>query len=221
MAFNQNNFIEDIPMKKVSICLGVVALLSFFVYGCTTTKPEITKLTGLWKYDQYSGGSIDKLLVVGKPRIEANRAPFENYITKELGKKNIVVIPSYTLIPVMDDLSYDSIKKAAVESGVKAVLFTKFVGIDEKEVVLKQSLNYEYTMTPYGMRMAPYMAGPKVTNFTKVRLETGLFEVTSESLIWAAESAIMDPDTADEAIKDFSAAIIQQLMKDGFIQPKK
>jgi hypothetical protein len=42
--------------------------------------------------------------------------------------------------------------------------------------------------------------------------------VESEKLIWAATSAIMNPDSADEAIKDFSKAIIQQLMKDGYIR---
>jgi|WetSurMetagenome_2_1015567.scaffolds.fasta_scaffold57086_3 hypothetical protein len=206
--------------KKISAIIGSLVFVSLLIAGCATT-PEITKLTGLWKYDQYSGGYVDKVLVVGKPRIEANRAPFENYIAKELAKRDIVVIPSHTMIPDMNELSYDSVKKAAIESGVKAVLFTKFVGIDEKDVVFKQSLNYEYTMTPYGMQMRPYMNGPRVETFTKVRLETGLFEVASESLIWAAESAIMDPDSADEAIKDFSAAIIQQLTKDGFVQPSK
>jgi hypothetical protein len=206
--------------KKICTIVGSLALVFLLMTGCVK-KPEITKLTGLWKSDQYSGGVIDKMMVVGKPRIEANRVPFENYITKELNKREISVVPSYTVIPAMNDLNFDSVKKAAVDTGVKAVLFTKVVGIDEKEVVFKQSLNYEYTMTPYGMQMAPYMNGPRVETFTKVRLETGLFEVASESLVWAATSAIMDPGSVDEAIKDFSAAIIEQLTKDGYVRPSQ
>jgi hypothetical protein len=206
-------------MKKLSICFGVVAILSLFIYGCATTTPEITKLTGIWKYDQYAGGYLDSLMIVGKPRVEVNRALFEDYIAKQLSKREIKVITSHTVISDMKDLNYDSVKKAAVDSGAKAVLVTKVVGIDEKEVLFKQSLNYEYTMTPYGMQMAPYMSGPRVETFTKVRLESGLFEVASETLVWAATSAIMDPDSADEAIKDLSAAIIQQLTKDGYVRP--
>jgi hypothetical protein len=206
-------------MKKLTICLAVVATLSLWMFGCATTTPEITKLTGIWKYDQYAGGYLDSLLVVGKPRIEANRVLFEDYIAKQLTKREIRVSASHTFISDMKDLNYDSVVKAARDAGVKAVLVTKVVGVDEKDVLFKQSLNYEYTMTPYGMHMAPYMAGPRVETFTKVRLETGLFEVASESLIWAATSAIMDPDSADEAIRDFSASIIQQLVKDGYIRP--
>jgi hypothetical protein len=206
-------------MKKLAISLGVAALLSLFIFGCATTTPEITKLTGIWKYDQYAGGYLDSLLVVGKPRIEANRVLFEDHIVKQLSKREIKATPSHAVISDMKDLNYDSVKKAAKDTGVKAVLVTKVVGVDEKDVLFKQSLNYEYTMTPYGMQMAPYMSGPRVETFTKVRLETGLFEVASESLIWAATSAIMDPDSVDEAIKDFSAAILQQLTKDGYIRP--
>jgi hypothetical protein len=192
-----------------------------YICGCATTKPEITKLTGIWKYDQYAGGYIDSLLVVGKPRIEVNRVLFEDHIAKQLSKREINVTSSHTVIPDMNALSFDSVKKAAVDTGVTAVLVTKVVGIDEKEVLFKQSLNYEYTMTPYGMHMAPYMAGLRMEKFTKVRLETGLFEVASESLIWAATSAIMDPDSVDEAIRDFSVSIIQQLTKDGYVRPSE
>jgi hypothetical protein len=207
--------------KKAYVLLSVLFFTYLFISGCATTTPEITKLTGIWKYDQYTGGFLDSLLVVGKPRIEANRALFENHIAKQLSKREIKVTASHTVIADMKDLNYDSVVKAAKDTGVKAVLVTKVVGIDEKEVLFKQSLNYEYTMTPYGMHMAPYMAGPRVETFTKVRLETGLFEVASETLVWAATSAIMDPDSVDEAIRDFSASIIEQLTKDGYVRPSE
>jgi hypothetical protein len=205
--------------KKVYVSLSVLFFTYLCISGCATTTPEITKLTGIWKYDQYTGGYFDSMLVVGKPRIEVNRVLFEDHIAKQLTKREIKVTASHTVISDMKDLNYDSVVKAAKDSGVKAVLVTKVVGVDEKDVLFKQSLNYEYTMTPYGMQMRPYMAGPQLEKFTKVRLETGLFEVASESLIWAATSAIMDPDSADEAVKDFSAAILQQLTKDGYIRP--
>jgi len=201
---------------KLFMSVGMIVFIGLTLYGCAAT-PKITKLTGVWKYDQYSGGYLDKLMVVGKPRADAARIQYENYIAKALSKRKVEVIPSYTVIPDMKDLNYDSVKKAANEAGMKTVMVTKVAGVDEKEVLISQTQKMDTVYTPRGVYMRPYLAGPKVVNFTKVRLETRLFDVKSEKLIWAATSAIMDPDTADEAIKDFTAAIMQQLETDGYI----
>ena len=198
-----------------AICLSFICLI---IFGCATS-PEITKIKGAWKYDQYSGGYIDQVLIVGKPRVEAVRVPFEDHLVKVFKKKKIDAIPSYTVLPEMKNLTRENIKQAADAAGVKTVLATQVVGVDEKEVLIRQSQQMEYIYTPNGMYMRPYLDGPKVVNFKKVRIESGLFELENEKLIWAAESAIMNPDTADEAIKDFSKAIIQQLVKDGYIRP--
>jgi len=201
---------------KISLCF--ICLICLIFCGCATS-PEITKIKGAWKYDKYSGGYIDQVLIVGKPRISDNRIQFEDYLAKMLAKKKIETIPSHTVIPDMNDLTRENVKRAADAAGVKTVLATIVVGVDDKEVLVRQSQQMEYVYTPNGMYMRPYLDGPKVVNFKKVRLESGLFELESEKLIWAAESAIMNPESADEAIKDFSKAIIQQLIKDGYIRP--
>ena len=206
-------------MKKSlrEICFYFIFFICLIIYGCATG-PEITKLTDVRSFQKYSGGYLDKIMIVGKPRIDANRIQYENYITKAFEKRKIDTIPSYIVIPEMKDLNRENIKQAAKVAGVKTVLVSKVVGIDEENVIFQQTPSYHYTTTPRGTYMSAYtFSGPRVEKFTKVRLETGLFEVESEKLIWGATSAIMNPDSADEAIKDFSKAIIQQLMKDGYI----
>ena len=117
----------------------------------------------------------------------------------------------------MKDLNVENIARATDKAGIKAVLATKVVGVDEKNVNIPQSIAYDEIITPYGVVMRPYIEGPRVEKFIKVRLETGLFDMDRGKLIWVATSAIMNPGSADEAIKDFSKAIIQQLIKDGYI----
>ena len=186
------------------------------MYGCATT-PEITKLNGVWKYDKFSGGYLDQVMVVGKPRKDDVRIEFEDYIAKALKKRNIDAIPSYTVIPEVKDLNVENIARTTDKAGIKAVLATKVVGVDEKNVNIPQSIAYDEIITPYGVAMRPYIEGPRVEKFIKVRLETGLFDMDLGKLIWVATSTIMNPDSADEAIKDFSKVIIQQLIKDGYI----
>jgi hypothetical protein len=203
-------------MKK-SLTVICFNFIFFIIYGCATS-PEITQLTDVRSFEKYSGGYLDKVMIVGKPRSDANRIQYEDYITKALEKRNIDTIPSYTVIPVMEDLNRENIKQAAIVAGVKTVLVSKVVGVDEKNVIFQQTVKQDMVQRGSGMYMRTYVMPAHVEKFTKVRLETGLFEVESEKLIWGATSAIMNPDSADEAIKDFSKAIIQQLIKDGYIR---
>lgn len=198
------------------ICLHCVFFVCLVIVGCTTT-PEITNLTGVWIYGTYTGGYLDKILVVGNPRSDANRIHYENYVTTALEKRNIVAIPSHTLIPEMKDLTNEKIREAAAVAGVKAVLASKVVGIDEENVIFRQTIKQDMVTRGSGMYMRTYIEPGRVEKSTKVRLETGLFEVESERLLWGATSAIMNPESADEAVKDFSTVIIQQLVKDGYI----
>jgi hypothetical protein len=203
-------------MKKslFAVCFIFICLL---IHGCATT-PEITKLTDVWNYEKRPVEYLDKTLIVGKPRSETNRIQYEDYIAKALKKSKVDTISSYTVIPVMEDLNRESIKRAANFAGVKTVLVSKVVGIDEENVIFKQTIKQDMVTRGSVMYMRTFVEPGRVEKFTKVRLETGLFEVESEKLIWAANSTIMNPGSADEAIKDFSMAIIQQLMKDGYIR---
>lgn len=205
-------------MKRIStgIRYGFVFFISLMVFGCSMD-PEITKVKNVWKYDQYSGGYLDQVLIVGKPRRPEARIQYEDHIGDILQKRKIDIIKSYTVIPEMNDLNRDTVKGAADSGSIKTVLVTKVIGVDEKEVLLPQTQQMEYVYTPHGTFMRPYLDGPQLVHFTKVRLETALFEVKSEKLLWSATSAIMNPENADEAIEDFTKAIVQRLEQDAFI----
>jgi len=202
-------------MKKPQSLIWSI-FLCLITYGCASG-PEITKLMHVWKYDKYSGMYLEKVMIVGKPKSDANRIRYEDHMAGELAKRKVEAISSHRVIPEMKDLNRENIKQAAVVSGEKTVLVSRVVGIDEKNVLFKQSANQQIVATPHGMYMRTFVEPGHVEKFTKVRLETGLFDVESEELFWAASSAIINPETADEAIEDFSKALIEQLVKDGFI----
>jgi hypothetical protein len=208
-------------MKK-SLFVTSAVFMSLFLTGCAamTPNPEITELNSVWSDGKYPVTPLKKIMLVGKPKVEANRQKFETSYAKALERRKIDVIPSYTIIPVMQDLSRESIRKAAQEAGVKKVLVSKVVSIDEKEVIFNQTQENHLTVTPRGTYMTTYtFAEPRKEKLIKVRIETGLFDVDSESLVWAATSDTLNPESVDEAIKDFSRAIIKQLVKDGYISP--
>jgi hypothetical protein len=205
-------------MKKNLFVFAVMLVFACIALSGCAASPKITKLTRVWKYDMYTGGYPDQVMVVGKTKKAASRAALEDHMAGLLSKYKITAIPSYTVIPNINLLERERVKQAAIDKGVNAVLATKVVSVDEEEVIFN-SQSYERVHTPMGMYMRPTMpSAPQVERITKVRVETGLFELKTEELIWAATSSVMDPDTVDEAIKDYSAAIIQQLVNDGYLK---
>lgn len=205
--------------KNQFIVVSMLIIILMMITGCSR-EAKITKLTNVEKFEFYSKGRLDKVLVVGKPIIEKNRKDFEKYFSRKLKRRATDAIPSYEVISNIKDLNRDSIKKAAVTMEAGAVLVTRVVGLDDKSIVIPQRNQVETFVTPRGTftTMTPFVEGPYIKNYTNVRLETALFETKTEKLIWTASSVIIAPDSVDEAIEDFSKAIIKQLQIDGFVR---
>ena len=51
-------------------------------------------------------------------------------------------------------------------------------------------------------------------------LETRLYNIKNESLVWAADSKLVNPETTGEAIGQVVESVIQELEKNGLL-PKK
>ncbi len=211
--------LRAITMKQnfAVICLAVSVLL--IITGCSR-EAKITKLNDIEKFEFYSKGRLDKVLVVGKPRIETSRKDFEDYFSRALEKRATDAVPSYKIIPDIQGLNRESIKEAAVKVQAGAVLATRVVGVDNKTVVMPQRASVDIYTTGRGgtVMMGPFIEGPYEKDVTVVRLETALFETQTEKMLWKATSKILNPDTVKEAIRDFSMAIIKQLQIDGYVR---
>jgi hypothetical protein len=205
--------------NNLFIIIKILICCVFMLNGCSS-EAKITKLTNVEKFEYYSKLRLDKVLVVGIPRIEKNRKDFENHFSRKLKRRGTSAIPSYEVIPNMKDLNKDSIKNAAIKMEAGAVLTTSVVGVDDKSVVVPGQRQLETVATPRGVFTfaGPHISGPYVKEYINVRLKTGLFETQSEKLLWNASSKIIAPGTEMEAIKDFSKAILNQLQLDGYVR---
>jgi len=207
-------------MRKQTIKIISMAIIgSLLLAGCSQ-EAKITKLKKVEKFEFYSKGRLDNVLVVGKPRIEENREDFEDHFSRVLSRRGTDTIPSYEMIPDMQNLNRENVKNAAVKAQAGAVLVTRVVGVDNTNVTMPGRTTTDTYIGPRGgtIMMGPYVQGPYVKNVTMVRVEIGLFETKTEKLIWHASSKIMNPDSVNEAIKDFSKAIIWQLREDGYVR---
>jgi hypothetical protein len=73
----------------------------------------------------------------------------------------------------------------------------------------------------YGTGFAMSYSTPreaKVSESTVVYIETRVYSLEQNKLVWAAQSRSTDPDTLTELIEELSAAIASELQKEGLIQ---
>lgn len=200
--------------------LNLLIFAALVVNGCAINKNNI-QFAGSWKYASYSGGYLDRIIVIGKPEQEVNRISYENFIAFELDKQNIMVIPGYTIIPELADITNGNVKQAAVETGVKAILVVKVISVDDKSVIFRQKISSDHsTAADNHVTMGLYLKSATIEKQTNLRLEAGLFDTDSERLLWAATSTSINPDI-DTAIKNFSIEIVHGLVKDGFLKQVK
>jgi hypothetical protein len=204
--------------KRIVYFVFCVLIMLAMGLGCAS-EPKFTKLTGVWKFEQGYTIRPGKILVVGKLLNDSNRIPFEDFLTKELKIKNIDAYASYKPLPLEEDIVKEKVKTAARVMGVKSVLVTRVVSVDQKDVTVKDKVSYDlYATTMHGaVMMGPYLEEPYEKTITIGQIETGLFDVESEKLIWSAKSRVLDPESIDAAIKDYSLAILNQLSVDKLI----
>ena len=98
-----------------------------------------------------------------------------------------------------EELDLESIKKHARNQDVESVIITRLIGIEkESEYVFED--NYVYW-----------------AEYEIVNLETKLYDVRSDRLIWSAASESFDPQTVEEVVRSLSTQIVESLSENGLI----
>ena len=176
-----------------------------------TTACATTKLTSVWKDSAYTGGVLEKVMVVGLSDNLRNRKMFEEVFAKEFKDNGIEAIPSFSAILLAKDLNRDTIKDEAEKRGIDAILVTHLSDIKEKEVQY-EPLDYEIYFYKYYRKVKQYDSAPQsYTRVEDVRMKSNLYETKTEKLIWSASSETVDPESVNEVISSLCKAVLESL----------
>lgn len=205
-------------MKTSSI---VAALsLSLFAAGCGTT----TTIPLAWTDPAYTGGALDRILVIGVGENDGTRRVFEDHFAELLTQRGNQATASYTVLPNTARLSEGAIREVLEGGGYDGALVTRLIGSDEQTTYVPPR-TYTVPRRYYGGYYGYYnMAWDVVhepgyykTN-TVVRLETNLYDVASKTLVWSGQSDTMNPRSDADTIRSATAAVAKRLAGDGLIR---
>ena len=207
-------------IHRISCLIAIFASFSI-LSSCTNTK-----VTSVWMDSEKAGTSFSDILIIGISEEDHNRRLFEEQFANQLRTVGVNSEVSYTLLPQGTDINRETVDAAIKGKTIDAVLVTHLVAVEE-ETVYRQNMDYR---PAYGYYDGLYSYYPHVHSYVHqsgyytthevVKLETNLYEVATDDLVWSAQSQSFAPESAKEVIDDLANLVIKDLQEKGLIKIK-
>jgi hypothetical protein len=210
---------------KVALLLGVMLLSA-----CANTK-----ISQSW-VEPDNKKSYNDLLIIGLGESEQNRRAYESYFVEALSSSGVEAIASYKIIKSDLKIERDTILKAIEGLDIDGVIITHLLAVDEETIYRPTSTygagyyggygggygaGYYGGMYSYYPHVNSYVNSPGYyTTHETYTLETNLYDVESEELIWTAQSRTFSPESVDEVIVDLTKLLIKDLSDKNLIKKK-
>jgi len=205
-------------MRK-TLLRALILLAAASLTACATTT-----FTSSWKApDAQPMGKLtgQKVVAVVMARNTAARRAAEDSLAAVLSANGAQGVPSYTLMT--DDAAGNEAKaKAAIEgSGAVAVVVMRPVAKD-KEISSTASMYMGPRYGPYwggyyGYGWGGAWGGTTVRTDTIVTVETLVYSLKQNKLVWAGESRTTNPSNVDAFVKELAAGAAKQMQKLGLL----
>ena len=202
-------------MKTKVIAYGCLAIFASFVFtSCATTT-----LTAVWRGESYAG-PVKKMAVIGGSKKPVIRNLFEDECVRELRARGTDAVASYTVLSIDQLAEKETVQSKIRELGADAVLMTRLVDMKSVQTYMPGQVyvmpNYYYGWSGYHGNV---FATPGYTFQDEYAfLETNVYDVKTEQLIWSARSETWMSDGDQEMIKSFIGVIISRLSADKIIR---
>jgi len=209
-------------MSRVWVAALVVACIPAVPAGAST------KFRTAWKAPEATMTleAGDKVLALVMTAHEESRNGAEALLAQELGKRGVEAIPAYSVIPkgVVEDK--DKARPYIEKTGAVYAIVMRVAGTDKEIRGTGPSVtSIPLYMPYYGAFYGGYYTfgwsntyRPGVMEIEeKVRIETLIYDLRTDELIWAGTSDTANPETAQEFIKDVVKEAGKEMRKQGFV----
>lgn len=207
----------------VKIRFVVAAALAFA--ACASTSFNSTwKAPGAQPLN-FAGQKIAALVISSN---EASRLGAEGALARELTARGVQGIPAYNLIPPNESRDKEKAKALFTAAGIAGVVAMRVVG-KEQEITSSPSMGY-WGAPYYGSFWggggyygygwgAVYDPGYLRTD-TIVSVETLVYDMKADKLVWAGRSQTTNPQKVDAFVKELVAGAANEMKKQGLIRSK-
>ncbi|MGC2047867.1 MAG: hypothetical protein WA635_04570 [Gallionella sp.] len=193
-------------IRSQFISFGIFLLGAILVTACTTTQ-----LTSVWKDPAYQARPA-KVMVIGLAKKADVRRLFEDEFVRQLKAHGTEAIASYTVIADNQQGDRAAIEAKVKELGTDSVLLTRLV---KKETVKVYVPGTAYSPPPYYGTWPAYYgnaySGGYVAEDEYAIIETNLYEVSNEKLVWTAASETLMGDSNLDLITTYIEVLVKAM----------
>ena len=173
-----------------------------------------TTLTAVWKAPGVTGVRFQKILVAAQDKDQARRRNMEAFLVKRLQNAT----PSYELLDEAEARDTARAKAKIVSSGFDGAVVIRFVGARDRQTHTPGT-SY-WGAAPYGTMWgfwgygwgAVYDPG-YMTNDTLVALESNVYSVSRDELIWSSQSETVNPGSVNKLMQSMVDATAREMRK--------
>lgn len=212
------------PIIALCICLLVVA-------ACKTTS---TNFSQSYRNPGYEETVFKRVLVIAVSSDAETRQAFENALASAIATEGGTAAPSYTILPSDEQVSEEQLHATIENEGVDGVLLSRLVSVDrETEYTPPKKYNNPrtryYPASPgwgygyggfygfYGTTYAEVHEPGYFDSSTTLTLETNLYSVATNELVWTGRSETIDPESIEAARASVTHAVAKKLKAERLI----
>ena len=193
--------------------------------ACKTTA---TNFSQSYRNPGYEETVFKKLMVIGVTEDEESRRKFESALSSAIGSEGGTAQPSIELLPHERQITEDELHAALDAGGFDGVLLTRLLSVDKsKEYTPPKKYNNPrtryYPASPgwgygyggfygfYGTTYAEVHSPGYFDTSTTLKLETSLYSVATNELVWTGQSETVDPSSIEDARDSMTRAVAKKL----------
>lgn len=194
-------------MHKILPVLAAV-LTAGLLTSCSTLEMQT------WSDPDVPDRQLGPSIVLGVAASDNMRRSYEDMFANRLKEVGANVVASYSVLPDEDKLDEAEVRAAIKKAGVESVIVTRVVDErDKTQYVPAVSHGGYYGYYSYGYNFSSGHA----YNYTETHLETNVYDVETEKLVWAGRMVVTDHKSDKKNMKDVVAGQVKEWQKAGML----
>lgn len=189
--------------------------------GACSKKGQLeTTIPAAWRNPEFDGEPFKKLFVIGVGRDGSYRRLYEDSMVAALEAEGVTAQASWLPFPENDKLDKVRVIQAVQQGSFEAVLITRLLSVDEEVAYVpgKPPTSSDLYMSGYDQAHAVNSDPGYYATNTKYSVETAIYSVRDEMVVWLVRSETVNPDSVEEVIQSVSSSLAKRMKVDGLIE---
>lgn len=202
-------------MRRLGL-LSVLAL-AFGLTACVSTSLKSTWSAPDAQPLNFAGKKVLAAVIV---RNEAVRLSAEDALARELTTRGAQGVAAYTVLTSTQNQDQEAVKAKLAANGFAGAVVLRMVDVSKEissDVGMYAGPRYGSFYGYYGGGWGGAYAVPTIRTDTIVSIETTVFSMEQDKLVWAGMSETFNPSDAEKVVREIAALSAESMKKKGLI----